>query len=114
MSTTSRRSSHTVNYESGVDFEFEWEAWMPPSPPPSRKAIYRPSTTHVFLMNDNTEELPAAFDVFIWNDHSYQRVADLFRATCAHVERVVVKEGYIEYPARYITVEIRKTGTNCP
>jgi len=68
----------------------------------------------VLRMNDSTEELLAAFDVFVWNEHSYQRVADLFPHTCAHIERVVVKEGYVEYPARYITVEIRKTGTDCP
>eukprot|EP00976_Prorocentrum_cordatum_P084373 1185628-Prorocentrum_minimum.AAC.2 len=27
-STTSRRSSHNVNYESGVNFEFDWEACL--------------------------------------------------------------------------------------
>jgi hypothetical protein len=75
----------------------------------------RDSLNHadVFVTNNGTY-LPAAFEVWVWNKHSRQRVADLFPETCAHIERVVVKEGYVEYPARYISIEIRKTGVDCP
>jgi hypothetical protein len=62
---------------------------------------------------DGGESVPARFSAVLWNAHGRQRLAPLLQPLCAHVERIVVRQGYRQYAARYLELIIRTSPALC-